>query len=273
MIERVVLAYDGSPESNRAFEVSLEIAAAARVQIVAIHVIEPLPPPLAMADPIGGLDPTPILAEAAAEDAAARAKERERFARLLDQLLQTAQARGVTLRPIIEDGILVDRLAAHAGPADLIAAGLKGRFARAGVGSSTKRLVTHAPCPVLVTNAEAPAGRDLVAAFDGRPPAQRAAAWARDAAQQCGARLALVAPAGNAEAVDAARAACVGAEVIEAAASSDRALIEAAGAKANERTATLVVGAYAESWLRQLLTGGVAAEAVAIARGPIVLVH
>jgi nucleotide-binding universal stress UspA family protein len=273
MIKRVMLAFDGSPESRRAFDLALECASSARVEILALHMIEPLPQPLAMADPIGGLDPNPILAEVEAEDAAERAKEKETFGRMLEQLAATAQSRGVRLTPVVEEGPLLDRICGLAGPADLIVVGLKGRFARAGVGSSTKRLVTHAPCPVMVAGAESAFARRIVAVYDGGVPAKRAAGWASEASAQCGWALTAIVPAGEPSIRAQAAGIMAGATIVEAKAPNEKALIEAGGASARDAGAAMVVGVYAESWIRQLLTGGAASEAVAAARGPIVLVH
>lgn len=273
MIRRIIVAFDGSAESRRAFHASLSIARAGRIGLRVLHAVEPLPPPLVMADPISGLDPNPILADVAADDAKERAREREHFKRLLEQLAAEAEKAGVACETMVEDGALLDRLVNLAGGDDLLAVGLKGRFARAGVGSTTKRLVTSAPCPVLVAGAEGGEIGSVVAAYDGTAPSKRAGCWAAAAAKQCGWPLSLAVPQSNSALAAEATEMAPGSAVASLAGDGSHQFVKEAAASAERGGGMLVMGAYAEPWYRQLFQGTCASDALAAGRGVVVLVH
>lgn len=237
------MGIDGSELSRAAFAYGAMIAEAAGVEILAIHAVE---------SPSG-----------------------ERPARAtIDECDAQCRARGVDFGSRIVAGPLLDRLL-ECGPTDLLALG-KGRFAQAGFGSTTRRLMRHAPCPVLIAAGGLRPINRVVGAFDGGPGSHRAIAVCDALARRTGWPLSVLAVAGRlslAEALQAAQDAAPEAQVIawDAEGRLEAAQIEFAAAHA--RFGLMVVPAYSDSWLAQLLGGGMTGHLLAHLDAPLVLVH
>lgn len=277
MIKRIIVAFDGSELAREAFAYAVLIARAAKAQILALHVIEPLFPPVVAPDPVVGFDPNPLLAQTADEDRAERKREREKFERLLGELEQHCAESGVACDARIDEGPLLDALVGEARGEDLLAIGMKGRFARAGVGSTTKELVKHGPCPVLVVSGALRPLKRLVGVFDGSPASKRAVAWARSVSEQTGWPLAVLAVTGKqlpTEEADA-RAAAVaeGAEVLRAAPDAKDVADQIERAAGQAGASLLALAAYEESWLHQLLFGATADHVLRHVHAPVALIH
>ncbi|RMD64011.1 MAG: universal stress protein [Planctomycetota bacterium] len=178
----------------------------------------------------------------------------------------------------MREGLLLTALLREVEEEDLLAIGRTGRFSRAGVGSTTKALVTKAPCPVLVAQGLRRPVNRVLAVYDGHGPSEGAVRWARSLAEQARWPLAVLA------------APCEGLSLEEAVAKArqlagDEADVVAAGpqerdaalaARAGEQSgawALLVMGAYEHSLLRELLRGSETAAALNCVEGPIVLAH
>ena len=278
MPKRIIVAYDGSDLAREAFEFSVTLAEATGASIMGLHVLEPVPPPV-VAESIAGIDATPTLPEF---DAAARRNEdaeRARFEREFGVQAKASAAKGVPYQSGVEVGLLIPALVDLAGAEDLIAIGMKGRFARAGLGSSAKSLIKKAPCPVLVASGPSRPIRRVLAVFDGSAVSKRAVARGRRIAEASGWPLTvLVAAYADAtldEAIDKAQELAPNAAVVSTGVKgeSKAAQIEEAAEHADD--ALVVMGAYPDSWLHQLFFsfGGTTANVLARVDAPVLMVH
>jgi nucleotide-binding universal stress UspA family protein len=139
MFERVFVAFDGSPESRRACEVAIEIAARFRsaVTVGTVH------PP--------SREPT----DGHLESLVPFDREGKSLAVLIDEFRAAASLRGVaSLDPVFLRGDVVPALISYlkGHPHDLAVTGSRGlsRGQRIFLGSVSAGLVADAPCPVLV---------------------------------------------------------------------------------------------------------------------------
>lgn len=133
---RILAAFDGSKDADEAFETALDFAALCGARLQVVSVATPPEPP------------TRVETEAAL-DAASR-----HYEELFEGLRRRAQARGVALETRILVGHAAEqilRLAADTG-ADLVVVGHRGhsKIREWIFGSTSRRVVAHAPCSVLV---------------------------------------------------------------------------------------------------------------------------
>ena len=135
----VLVGHDGSRDAETAFEDALDLAALARAQLSVVSVASPPEPP------------TEVETQAVIEAATAH------YEKLFESLRRQAQERHVELRTHALVGHPADQIlkTAAAQRADLIVVGHRGRSAiREWVsGSTSRRVVSHATCPVLVVRA------------------------------------------------------------------------------------------------------------------------
>jgi nucleotide-binding universal stress UspA family protein len=253
MIGRVIVAYDGSALARAAFEHALALAEALKRPMVAVFTLEPVAPPPVIADPLVAIDPAPI-----PNFPVDFAEQREWGEEALEGLRARAAERGVALTPVLDEGALIDVLVDMANGDDLIALGKKGRFRESGVGSA--RVVT---------------------AFDGTSEGKRALVYASDVAYLL--RWPLEVIALPCEGLDAAQSV----ERAEAALPQERGEVRVVASSAEgdcakaiehalgEQTegALVVLGAYGESWLAELLFGSTAPKVLRKVAAPIILVR
>jgi nucleotide-binding universal stress UspA family protein len=135
----ILVGHDGSRDAETAFEDALDLAALARARLSVVSVASPPEPP------------TEVETQAAIEAATAH------YEKLFESLRRQAQERQVELRTHVLVGHPADQIlkTATAHRADLIVVGHRGRSAiREWVsGSTSRRVVSHASCPVLVVRA------------------------------------------------------------------------------------------------------------------------
>ena len=135
----ILVGHDGSRDAETAFEDALDLAALARARLSVVSVASPPEPP------------TEVETQAAIEAATAH------YEKLFESLRRQAQERQVELRTHLLVGHPADQIlkTATAQGADLIVVGHRGRSAiREWVsGSTSRRVVSHANCPVLVVRA------------------------------------------------------------------------------------------------------------------------
>lgn len=135
----VLVGHDGSRDAETAFEDALDLAALSGARLSVVSVASPPEPP------------TEVETQAAIEAATSQ------YEALFARLRRRAEERGVTLRSHVLVGHPADQIlkAAAAHGADLIVVGHRGRsVVREWVsGSTSRRVVSHAQCPVLVVRA------------------------------------------------------------------------------------------------------------------------
>jgi nucleotide-binding universal stress UspA family protein len=139
MFDRLLVAFDGTAESRRAFKTALELAVRFQSRIT-IAIVRS-----STADPGG----------AELENLVPIDPEGKSLAALLDDLKAEARTRGVmTLEPVFLRGETVSSLVEYLSrnPQDLAVVGSRGlsRGRRILLGSVSTGLATDAPCPVLV---------------------------------------------------------------------------------------------------------------------------
>lgn len=139
MLEKILVGFDGSPQSRRAGHIATEIAARFHASLVLLHV---RPPPRRGVDPV-------------LEDLVPVSEEGRALSTLIEDARERALARGVARVEVVTlHGetlpAMLDWL--HRNPQDLVVVGSRSlsRGRRFFLGSVSSGLVTEAPCPVLV---------------------------------------------------------------------------------------------------------------------------
>ena len=136
MMTKIVIAYDGSEPSRKAFEVGLDLASKYAAEAVVLSVAR-------VAEP-----PEDVETEATIESAT------EFYEKQFAGLRQQAAAKGVQARFEVRPGHPADQivLAAKQEQADVIVMGHRGRsrVSRWLLGSISKRVLSYAPCSVFI---------------------------------------------------------------------------------------------------------------------------
>jgi nucleotide-binding universal stress UspA family protein len=136
MVRRILIAFDGSEPAKRAFRFGIEMARLYRARATVVSVAQ-LPEPATMVE-------TTAIVEAATEH----------FGQAIDELLSSADAVGVDLDTRVLVGHVAEQLChlADQEKADLIVMGHRGKslIKRWLLGSVSKRVISYAPCSVLV---------------------------------------------------------------------------------------------------------------------------
>jgi len=273
MLDRIIIGYDGSDLAREAFSYTLALAQATGCAVEVIHALEPSPPPVVI-DPAMGFDAGPAMASMQE----ATDEERQWAEQTLADLRRQGEATGVAITTRIELGRLVPLLCDSAGAGDLIAIGHKGRFHAGGVGSSTRALVEHAPCPVLIVSAPARPMVRVVTIFNGSAPSKKAIAFASAIARDTGWPHEVLAIEGPVltmeESAERAVELAPDASVVPMCEKDLHKHDTLSGhAVATDGYALVVKGAYAESKLHDLIFGGTTAKYLKALAAPVVLVH
>lgn len=273
MLQRIIVGYDGSELAREAYSYALLLAKAVGGSVQIIHALEPAPPPVII-DPAMGFDAGPAMASMQE----ALDEQKKWAADALAELQRHGESQGVATTTSIDNGRLVPLLCDTAGAHDCIAVGHKGRFHSGGVGSTTRSLLGHSPCPVLVVSAPAKPIIRVVTIFNGAAPSKKAIAFASDVASEAGwphQVLAIEGPSLSRE-ESAQRAAELAPEasvtpMCEKELHEHNTLSE--HAVATDGYALVVMGAFAESRLHDLIFGGTTAKYLKDVAAPVVLVH
>ena len=140
VIDRILVAYDGSDLSREAFAYAAMLATAVGCRIHLLHVLEcePSPRPTSIMSRTGAMLDAPAIVGTPGADALG--DETARLSQQLDELAAYCRLRKIAVEKEMATGDLIAALGERAGTRDLIVLGLKGRFARVGPGSTTKGL-------------------------------------------------------------------------------------------------------------------------------------
>ncbi len=137
MFRKILVANDGSPGAFAALQGAIDLAVTYGAELHMISVEE-----------------IPHLAETIDEVEGEREEAEHRFAAVVERSRQLAAARGLSLQPHLVPGhpvsTIVEFVRTH--DYDLLVVGFMGHSALYNrlIGSTTDRLVDHAPCAVLV---------------------------------------------------------------------------------------------------------------------------
>lgn len=149
MAGTIVVGVDGSPASRAALVWAAEEAELRGARLVALHAWSFLPP-APMAEP--GMVPMPAIDYAGTLEAERAAVEEE-----LDEALTAAFPEGppVAVERVLVEGGAAEALEEAAREADLVVVGSRGRsgLTAALLGSVSRHVLQHAPCPVVVVKA------------------------------------------------------------------------------------------------------------------------
>lgn len=271
-IDRIIVAYDASPQSREAFAYAIEIARKVGCEITVLRAIEP-PPAAIMPDPAIGfatgmvppMDPGPFLE-----------RERESAARELPEAVAFGRRAGIACEPLLIEDTLVEALEELARPGDLIALGAKGRFADARVGSSTSALVQRAPCPVLVAGGQMRDLARVLCVFDDAERSRDALEWARDLSRGTGWPLTVLAVTRLGDRLESvlqhAQDAAPEAMVVHFGPEDVPEARQIETAAAHSTASLVVMGAFTDGWFHRLIFGGTTDHVLRHINAPLVLV-
>jgi nucleotide-binding universal stress UspA family protein len=137
MFQKIVVAIDGSPASEKALAAAVDLAAHYPADLVALGVAE-VPEVVGMVDEVDDV----------------RHQAEGHFRRLGEAAVEYARSRGVRLRSVVLRGHAADAIVryAEAEGVNLVVVGQHGhsRIARFFLGSTSDRVSEHAPCTVMI---------------------------------------------------------------------------------------------------------------------------
>lgn len=282
MLKRIVVAYDGSDQARAAYDAALMLARSVGASLLGVYVMEPTVAEMLAVNPGLAMDPLapPAMAPPLLIDQTGRPPEK--IEDDFEVFEQECKLEGVEFESKIGRGTLVDSLVREVRAGDMIAVGLKGRFARGGVGSSTRALATQSPCPVLVVNKKLGPVNRVLAAFDATEAAEAALRFAVDLGKQTSWPVTVLAMARGGVSLDqsvewvekvepGAQVIPVGTDMGPGGDAWEAELIEKAAG--GNRFSLLVMGAYADSALKDLLLGSRTGHVLSKLGGAVVLVH
>lgn len=140
MFNRILVAYDGSPEAKRALDSGIKLAAALHSSATIVSVVEPLPGYVNIA---GAVEPN--------LPADLRAMHRTRFEAMLSDVKQRAAAHDVPVETMIVEGSETAEIlrAARRVHADLLVVGLRRHARLVEWAGTVRRIANETPCPIL----------------------------------------------------------------------------------------------------------------------------
>ena len=137
MFQKILVAIDGSPNSEKALAAAVEMAALFKAELLAIGVAE-LPEVVAMVDEVDSI----------------RQNADDYFRQISEAALAYAKSRGVAMRSLVVHGHAAAEILrfAETEQADLVVLGRQGhsRVARFFLGSTTDRVSEHCRCAVMI---------------------------------------------------------------------------------------------------------------------------
>jgi nucleotide-binding universal stress UspA family protein len=143
MFNRILIAYDGSPESKKALDTGIELAAALHSSATLVSVLEPLPGYVNIA---GAMAPS--------MSSELRAEIRRRLETLQTEVAKQAAAHGVQVQTMLVEGSETGEIlnAARKTRADLLVVGLHRHANMIEWAGTVRRIANETPCPILAVS-------------------------------------------------------------------------------------------------------------------------
>ncbi|MGB6134695.1 MAG: universal stress protein [Acidobacteriaceae bacterium] len=143
MFNRILIAYDGSPESKKALDTGIELAAALHSSATLVSVVEPLPGYLNIASTVAPTLPAELAAE-----------HREHLEAMQSEVKQQAAAHGVEVHTMVAEGSETGEIlrAARSTHADLLVVGLRRHARLVEWAGTVRRIANETPCPILAVS-------------------------------------------------------------------------------------------------------------------------
>ncbi len=139
MVKKILVAFDGSEQSNKAFNFALDMSGLCTGAISELIVISVIQPP----------EPADIVEVDAIIDSAT-----QHYEELFKELKEKAKEKGISIKTEVLIGHPADQIVRYAKDqsCDVIVLGRKGksRIERWLLGSVTKRVSSYAPCTVII---------------------------------------------------------------------------------------------------------------------------
>jgi len=184
---KILLATDGSEDARRACEVVARLDRADALEVVLVHVTEPLPEPEVPFPTVFSEEDLRMMARV---EEAHEGRAAERLAHCRAAL---PKAMTVTTEPRVGPPAREILAAAQAHRPDLAVVGARGldRTPLSGAGGVAQHLAREAPCPVLVVRGGATRFQRALVALDDAPESARTVAWLGKATWLAGCALTL----------------------------------------------------------------------------------
>lgn len=145
-MEKILIPVDGSATSQKAVAKAFELARKYNSQVVIFHVF--IEPDIDMYNKFG------VVIDPAMSKMKNKVKDNEN--KMLDSVINSLDSSGISIKKKIVSGVAYEEILkeAEAGNYDLIVIGQRGysKIKRFFVGSQTVRVISDAPCPVLVVH-------------------------------------------------------------------------------------------------------------------------
>lgn len=173
MLRTILIGLDGSPDSDRAVEHGIHWAQVTGAELIGVGVVDE--PTICRPEPTGMWGSHFKVSR----DRKLMAAARERVGELLKSFAARCRAAGVRYQVREETGLPAERLAALNEDADLTLLGNESHFqfqTQREPDNTLKNVLRHCRRPVVAIPDDAPAGREVLVAYDGGRPAARALA-------------------------------------------------------------------------------------------------
>jgi nucleotide-binding universal stress UspA family protein len=272
-LKRIVVGINGSELSRETFAYGAMIAKAADIEIQAMHVWE------AASGGVQDLSWEPSIIQRRLSQLEVSLPEGHRgdlasAYKVIEDCREYCQNYSIKFSTSLKCGPILNRFSELESD-ELLVVG-KGRFENAGFGSTTRRLLHHAACPVMIISGPLRAISRVIAIFDGSQVSFRAIEMARMLARQTRWPLNVFVISNSDALSDALQAAQDHAPeaqvmVYGPIGGSQASQIEQAAERV--KSGLVVLPAYSDSWFHQFLFGGTTGHVLSHLDAPIMLVH
>lgn len=140
MFSRILIAYDGSPESRRALATGMQLAAELHSETTLVTVVEPLPGYVNMAGAVAPEVPSEL-----------RRERRQHMEELQHEVKQQAATKNVPVETVLVEGEEIEGIleTAKRTRADLLVLGLHRHHTAVEFAGTVRRIANHTLCPIL----------------------------------------------------------------------------------------------------------------------------